>query len=89
MVIMQINSELAKQHGGGHGGLRYCGIAVSCFSSGISVIWILMCGIAVSSSPAAVCGVSSFLLTVFGKRRSFTVLPAVPFICTLLSNTAG
>ena len=26
MVIMQINSELAKQHGGGHGGLRYCGI---------------------------------------------------------------
>ena len=26
MVIMQINSELATQHGGGHGGLRYCGI---------------------------------------------------------------
>ena len=89
MVIMQINSELAKQHGGGHGGLRYCGIVVSCFSSGISVILILMCGIAVSSSPAAVCSVSSFLLTVFGKRRSFTMLPAVPFICTLLSNTAG
>ena len=22
-----------------------------------------------------------FLLTVFGRRRSFTVLPAVPFIC--------
>ena len=42
------------------------GIAVlSFFSSGISVIWILMCGIAVSSSPA-VCGFSSFWLTVFG-----------------------
>ena len=50
------------------------GIAVlSFFSSGISVILILMCGIAVSSSPA-VCGFSSFWLTVFGKRRSFTVL---------------
>ena len=47
----------------------------------IAVILILMCGVAVSSSPAAVCGVSSFLLTVFGRRRSFTVLPAVPFIC--------
>ena len=77
MVIMQLNSELAKQHGGGHGGLRYCGIVVSCFSNGISVILILMCGIAVSSSPTVVCGVSSFLLTVFGRRRSFTVLPAV------------
>ena len=40
---------------------------------GISVILILMCGIAVSSSPA-VYGFSSFWLTVFGKRRSFTVL---------------
>ena len=36
-------------------------------SSGISVIWILKCGI-------AVCGFSSFWLMVFGKRRSFTVL---------------
>ena len=36
------------------------GIAVlSIFSSGISVMLILMCGIAVSSSPA-VCGFSSF-----------------------------
>ena len=82
---MKINSELPKQHGGGHGGLRYCGIELF-FKS---LILILMCGIAVSSSPAVVCGDSSFLLTVFGKRRSFTVLPAVPFICTLLSNTAG
>ena len=50
------------------------GIAVlSLFSSGISVILILMCGIAVSSCPA-VCGFSSFWVTVFGKRRSFTVL---------------
>ena len=50
------------------------GIAVlSFFSSVISVILILICGIAVSSSPA-VCGFSSFWLTVFGKRRSMTVL---------------
>ena len=50
------------------------GIAVlSFFSSGISVISILMCGIAVSSSPAA-CGFSSFWLTALGKRRSFSVL---------------
>ena len=47
----------------------------------IAVILILMCGVAVSSSPAGVCGLSSFLLTVFGRRGSFTVLPAVPFIC--------
>ena len=46
---------------------------LSFFSSGISVIWILKCGIVVSFSPA-VCGFSSFWLTVFGKRRSFTVL---------------
>ena len=45
----------------------------SFFSSGISVILILMCGIAVSSS-LAVYGFSSFWLTVFGKRRSFMVL---------------
>ena len=42
---------------------------LSFFSSGISVIWILEWGIAVSFSPA-VCGISSFWLTVFGKRRS-------------------
>ena len=49
------------------------GIAVlSFFSKGISVVLILTCGIAVSSSPA--CGFSSFCLTVFGKRGSFTVL---------------
>ena len=47
--------------------------ALSFFSSGISVIWILKWGIGVSFSPA-VCGISSFWLTVFGKRRSFTVL---------------
>ena len=46
---------------------------LSFFSSGISEILILMCGIAVSFSRA-VCGFSSFWLTVFGKRRSFTVL---------------
>ena len=43
------------------------------FSCGISVILILTCGIAVSSS-LAVCGISSFWLTVFGEIRLFTVL---------------
>ena len=38
---------------GGHRDLWYCGIEL--FSSDISVILILMCGIAVSSSPV-VCG---------------------------------
>ena len=40
-------------------------------SSGISVI--LICGITVSPIPVGCC-FSFFLLTVFGKRRSFTVL---------------
>ena len=58
----------------GEGDMRVYGIAVlSFFSGGISEILILMCGIAVSSSPAA-CGFSSFWVTVFGKRRSSTVL---------------
>ena len=49
------------------GDIGIYGIAVlSFFSSGISVILILMCGIAVLSSPA-VCGFSSFWVTVFGK----------------------
>ena len=43
------------------------------FSRGISVISILTCGIAVSSR-SAVCGFSSFWLTVFGEMRLFTVL---------------
>ena len=56
---------------GGHEGLRYCGIGL--FSYGISVISILTCCIAVSSS-SAVCCFSSFWLTVFGEIRLFTVL---------------
>ena len=55
------------------------------FSSGISVIWILMCGILVSSSPA-VCGFSSFWLTVFGKRKRILHRITVLFIWPLLSN---
>ena len=43
---------------------------LSFFSCGISVIWILKWGIAVISFSPAVCGISSFWLTVFGKRRS-------------------
>ena len=50
------------------GDLRVYGIVIlSFFSSVFSVIWILMCGIAVSVSPA-VCGFSSFWTTVFGKE---------------------
>ena len=48
-----------------------CGLTVlSFFSCGISVIWILKWGVAVISFSPAVCGISSFWLTVFGKRRS-------------------
>ena len=61
---------------------------LSFFSSGISVILIFMCGIAVSSSPA-VYGFSPFWLTVFGKRRSFTVLRYHSFVlsCLIQVNT--
>ena len=56
------------------------GIAVlGFFSCGISVILILTCGIAVSSS-SAVCGFSSFWLTVFGEIRLFDKI-----ICAFLS----
>ena len=56
------------------GDMGVYGIAVlGFFSCGISVILILTCGIAVSSS-SAVCGFSSFWLTVFGEIRLFTVL---------------
>ena len=59
------------------GDMGVYGIAVlSLFSSGISVILILMCGIAVSFSRE-VCGFSSFWLTVFDKRRSLMVLRSV------------
>ena len=69
---------------GGHGGLRYCGIGL--FSCGISVILILTCGIAVSSS-SAVCGFSSFWLTVFGEIRLFTVLRYRLFALSFRYNT--
>ena len=56
------------------GDMGVYGIAVlGFFLCGISVILILTCGIAVSSS-SAVCGFSSFWLTVFGEIRLFTVL---------------
>ena len=62
------------------------GIAVlSFFSSGISVIFILMCGIAVSSCPA-VCSFISFWVTVFDKRRSFTVLWYCSFSLSFLKQ---
>ena len=61
---------------------------LSFFSSGISVILILMYGIAVSFSPA-VCGFLSFWLTVFGKRTSFTVsrYHLFAFSCLIQVNT--
>ena len=63
------------------------GIAVlGFFSRGISVILILMCGIAVSSS-SAVCGFSSFWLMVFGEIRLFTVLRYRLFALSFRYNT--
>ena len=71
------------------------GIAVlGFFSCGISVILILTCGIAESSS-SAVRGFSSFWLTVFGEIRLHVHGITVPFICASLSiqcakqNTVG
>ena len=52
---------------------------------GIAVILILICGIAVSSWPA-VCGFSSFWVTVFDKRRSFTVLRYCSFSLSCLKQ---
>ena len=74
VILFGIQSERmhgCNPHGGGHGG--YGIVVLSFFSCGISVILILTCGIAVSST-SAVCGFSSFWLTVFGEIRLFTVL---------------
>lgn len=57
-----------------------------CFSSGILVTSTLMCSIAVSYGPV-VCGFSSFLLTVLGKRRSFTVLQYYVFVLSCLNRS--
>ena len=73
------------------GDTRVYGIAVlSFFSSGISAILILICGIAVSSSPA-VCGFSSFSFTVFAKRRSFTGYQyhSISLPCLIQVNTTS
>ena len=56
------------------------------FSCGISVIFILTRGIAVSSR-SAVCGFSSFRLTVFGEIRWFTVLRYRVFALSFRYNT--
>ena len=69
------------------GDMGVYGIAVlGFFSCGISVISILTCGIAVSSS-SAVCGFSSFWLTVFGEIRLFTVLRYRLFALSFRYNT--
>ena len=68
------------------GDLGVYGIVVlSFFSCGISVILILTCGIAVSSS-SAVCDFSSFWLTVFGEIRLFTVLQYHLFVLSFQYN---
>ena len=59
------------------------------FSCGISVILILTCDVVVSSS-SAVCGFSSFWLTVFGEIRLirlFTVLRYGLFALSFRYNT--
>ena len=69
------------------GDMGVYGIAVlGFFSCGISVILILTCGIAVSSS-SAVCGFSSFWLTVFGEIRLFTVFRYRLFALSFRYNT--
>ena len=61
------------------------GIAVlSFFSSGISVILILMCGIVVSSSPV-VCGFHGLLANGIRRKKILHSI-AVLFIWPLLSN---
>ena len=55
------------------------------FSCGISVILIFTCGIDVLSS-SAVCGFSSFWLTVFGEIRLFTVLRYRLFVLSFRYN---
>ena len=71
----------------------YCIVVLGFFSCGISVILILTCGIALSST-SAVCGFSSFWLTVFGEIMIVHRI-TVPFICAFLSiqyakhNTVG
>ena len=59
-------------------------VVLNIFSRGISVILILMCGIAVSSSPA-LCGFSSFWLTVLCKR-CFMVLLHCSFALSSLTK---
>ena len=73
-------------HGGGHQVMgTYSIVVLSFFSCGISVILILTCGIAVSSS-SAVCGFSSFWLTVFSEIRLFTVLQYHLFVLSFQYN---
>ena len=69
------------------GEMKDYGIAVlGFFSCGISVILIFTCCIAVPSS-SAVCGFSSFSLTVFGEIRLFTVLQYRLFALSFRYNT--
>ena len=49
------------------------------FSSDISVICILMCGIEVHLAPPSVCGFLSFWVMVLVKRRSSTLMRYRPF----------
>ena len=80
----ELNANLSLTIRGGHGGLRYCGIGLF-FMRYFSNL-ILTYGIAVSSS-SAVCGFSSFWLTVFGEIRLFTVLRYCLFALSFRYNT--
>ena len=81
--LSSIDKDLTKPEGD----MGVYGIAVlGFFSHGISVILIFTCGIAVSSS-SAVCGFSSFWLTVFGEIRLFTVLRYRLFALSFRYNT--
>ena len=64
---------IVTSNGGGHWGLRCCGVAVLLsFLCGIPVNKIPHCGVAVISNPT-VCEVCDFKPTVFGETKLFAV----------------
>ena len=85
LSLLELSSNTPNEGDMGGYGIAVLGF----FSCGISVILILTCGIAVSSS-SAVCGFSSFWLTVFGEIRLirlFTVLRYGLFALSFRYNT--
>ena len=82
LSLLELSSNTPNEGDMGGYGIAVLGF----FSCGISVILILTCGIAVSSS-SAVCGFSSFWLMVFGEIRLFTVLRYCLFELSFRYNT--